>query len=321
MRNHESRIISKATFALLLGLAASLLLAAPRFSEWSAPVNLGAPINTSSADISPAISKDGLSLYLTSNRPGGFGGFDLWVSERGSREAPWMPPVNLGALINTPGWDDDAALSRDGHWLFFVSDRPGGFGGRDIWASWRPHTHDNFGWQTPINLGSGVNSPFSDLTGTYFEDDETGTPKLFFASDRPGGPGASDIYVSELTADGTFGPATLVPELSSPSREMRPAIRHDGLEIFLWSGAFGSEDLVVSSRPSVFDAWATPTNLGAVVNTAAREATPYLSADRRTLFFVSNRPGGEGLGDIYVTTRSRLTGEDDESGRRKTARR
>lgn len=61
----------------------------------------------------------------------------------------------------------------------------------------------------------------------------------------------------------------------------------------------------MSTRPSVFDPWATPTNLGAVVNTAFREATPYLSADRRSLFFVSDRPGGEGSGDIYVTTRSK----------------
>jgi hypothetical protein len=220
--------------------------------------------------------------------------------------------VNLGPSVNTPGFEDGPALSRDGHWLFFNSDRPGGFGGPDIWASWRPHRHDNFGWQTPINLGSGVNSPFRDVGATYFEDDETGTPKLFFGSDRPAGIGASDIYVSELTADGTFGPAMLVPELSSPVADQRPAIRHDGLEIFLFSGTFGSEDLFVSTRPSVFDAWATPANLGAVINTAFRDIQPSVSADRKTLFFASTRPGGQGLGDIYVTTRSRLTGEDDE---------
>jgi hypothetical protein len=213
-------------------------VASSRFSDWSAPVNLGPPINTPFGDVGPAISKDGVSLYLFSNRPGGFGGFDLWVSERGSSDAPWAPPVNLGPLINTPASEQDPALSRDGHWLFFVSDRPrGGFGATDIWASWRPHTHDNFGWQTPVNLGPGVNSPFADVGPAYFADDETGTPKLFFASGRPGGVGASDIYVSELTAGGTFGPAALVPELSSPSRDLRPAIRHDGLEIFLWSGA------------------------------------------------------------------------------------
>lgn len=279
-------------------------VASSRFSDWSAPVNLGPPINTPFVDAGPAISKDGLSLYLMSNRPGG-SGFDLWVSQRGSRDAPWAPPVNLGPMINSPGFEDAPALSRDGHWLFFVSDRPGGFGARDIWASWRRHTHDNFGWQTPINLGPGVNSPFADVGPAYFEDDETGTPKLFFGSDRPGGVGASDIYVSELTAGGTFGPAMLVPELSGPDRDARPAIRFDGLEIFLHSGSFGSEDLLVSTRPSVVDAWETPTNLGAVVNTAARDLQPYLSADRKSLFFVSTRPGGEGLGDIYVTTRSK----------------
>lgn len=278
--------------------------ASSRFSDWSAPVNLGPPINTPFVDVGPAISKDELSLYLMSNRPGGFG-FDLWVSERERRDAPWAPPVNLGPLINSPGFEDAPALSRDGHWLFFVSDRLGGFGGQDIWASWRPHTHDNFGWQAPTNLGPGVNSPFADVGPGYFEDDETGTPKLFFGSDRAGGVGASDIYVSELTADGTFGPAMLVPELSGPDRDSRPAIRADGLEIFLHTGAFGSEDLLVSTRASVFDVWETPTNLGPVINTAFRDLQPYFSADRKSLFFASTRPGGEGLGDIYVTTRSK----------------
>jgi hypothetical protein len=279
-------------------------VASSRFSDWSAPVNLGPPINTPFVDAGPAISKDGLSLYLMSNRPGG-SGFDLWVSERERHDAPWAQPVNLGPLINSPAFEDAPALSRDGHWLFFVSDRLGSLGGRDVWASWRRHIHDNFGWQTPINLGPGVNSPFDDVGPAYFEDDETRTPKLYFASDRPGGVGTSDIYVSELGADGTFGPAVLVPELSSLDREGRPAIRFDGLEMMLHSGPLGSEDLLVSARRRVFDGWGPPTNLGAVVNSAARDIQPYFSADRKSLFFASTRAGGQGLGDIYVTTRSK----------------
>src|SRR5437773_4240357 len=86
--NHGSRITSKAIFALLLALGASGLLAAPSFlaaqgfSEWSPPVNLGPTVNTGFIDAGPALSKDGLSLYFNSNRPGGYGGNDIWVSQR-----------------------------------------------------------------------------------------------------------------------------------------------------------------------------------------------------------------------------------------------
>lgn len=296
--------------AVVLSGGLPLLMAdAKPFSDWSAPVNLGPPVNTPFVDVGPAISKDGLSLYMMSNRPGGSGGLDLWVSRRATADASWGAPVNLGPTINTPAAEDGPALSRDSHWLLFRSDRPGGLGGSDIWASWRPHTHDDFAWEAPVNLGPGVNSPFNDSGPTFFEDGETGTPKLFFASDRPEGAGAADIYVSELAPDGIFGPAIRVPELSGPLADSHPSIRHDGLEIFLFSGAFGSEDLWVSTRPTVFDPWAAPTNLGAVVNTAFRDIQPYVSADRKHLFFASNRPGGHGLGDIYVTTRGTSTGK------------
>src|SRR5438034_6176124 len=75
--NHGSRITSNAIFALLLALGASGLLAAQGFSEWSPPVNLGPTVNSGFIDAGPALSKDGLSLYFNSNRPGGYGGNDI----------------------------------------------------------------------------------------------------------------------------------------------------------------------------------------------------------------------------------------------------
>jgi len=78
--------------------------AAPRFSDWSAPQNLGPTVNSTSSDIAPAISKDGLSLYFASNRPPPprvGGGFDIWVSQRASVDSEWGTPQNLGPLINT----------------------------------------------------------------------------------------------------------------------------------------------------------------------------------------------------------------------------
>jgi hypothetical protein len=293
---------------LIVVLPTSQPGAAPKFSNWGVPTNLGPTINSSFDDFGPAISKDGLSLYFTSNRPGGFGNsFDIWFSQRPTKDDAWGPPVNLGAVINTEASENVPALSRDGHWLFFNSSRAGGFGGaQDIWASWRVHTHDDFGWEPPINLGAGVNSVFVDVNPSYFENDKGGAPLLFFTSNRPGAAGF-DMYVSQLAPNGLFGPATLVPELSSPAQEQRPSVRFDGLEIFFHSDRPGSvgNDLWVSTRGRVIDPWSTPVNLGPTVNTASSDQQPYIAADRQTLFMASNRPGGVGRLDLYVTTRTK----------------
>ena len=124
MRSLKSRAASKATFALLITLAAPLLLAAPRFSDWSPPVNLGPSINSDFNDAGPALSKDGLSLFFSSGRPGGMGGNDIWVSQRASREDPWSEPVNLGPTVNTAFNEDVPSFSRDMHTMYFNSDRP-----------------------------------------------------------------------------------------------------------------------------------------------------------------------------------------------------
>jgi hypothetical protein len=321
MPNHESRIKPKMAIALLLGLGGSLLLAAPRFSEWSPPVNLGPPINSEFNDAGPALSKDGLSLYFNSNRPGGMGGNDIWVSQRASRNDPWGEPINLGPTINTSFNEDVPSFSRDGHFMYFNSDRAGGFGLRDIWIARRAHTQDDFGWEEPVNAGSGVNSSFTEAGAGYLENDdadgdgeEPGTPLLYFGSTRPG-PGFSDIYVSTQAEDGLWGPAVLVPELSSPLDDQRPNVRFDGLELFLFSnrpGGFGLADLWVSTRRTTLDAWSAPVSLGATVNGPNVDQQPFISSDRKTLFFASNRPGGVGNLDIYVTTREKLRVGDDE---------
>ena len=304
---------------LVGGMLAIVVAQAPsafaqKYSDWSAPVNLGPVINSAFNDQQPAISKDGLSLYFTSNRPGGLGGFDMRVSQRASVDDPWGSPVNLGPTLNTASNEGNPAFSRDEHLMFFQSDRPGGLGGIDIWVSSREHTYDDFAWQTPVNLGAGVNSAAGDNAPSYFENDESGVPQLYFASNRPGGLGALDIYMTDQTADGSFGPAVLVAELSGPGGDSRPSIRHDGLEIFLQSdraGTTGGLDLWVSTRESTLDAWSTPVNLGNTINTAFLEQNPYLSSDGTTLLFSSDRPGGFGGPDLYMTTRTKLRGNSD----------
>src|SRR5882724_9550949 len=299
---------------LVLVMAQAPSANAQKYSDWSAPVNLGPVINSTSADQQPAISKDGLSLYFTSNRPGGLGGpFDMYVSQRASVDDPWGSPVNLGPTVNTTFDEGNPAFSRNGHFLFFQSKRPGGFGLIDLWVSTRNYTHDDFDWQLPVNLGPGVNSAADDNGPSYFENEEDGAPQLYFGSSRSGGLGAADIYVSEQMVDGSFGPAVLVTELSSTSNENDPSIRHDGLEIFFHSNRIGSIgtalDLWVATRESTLDAWSIPVNLGNTINTTFFEQNPYLSSDNKTLLLTSDRPGGSGGLDLYMITRTKPRGQ------------
>lgn len=304
--------------------AASLgsLLAAdepPRFSEWSEPVNLGPVVNSSFLETDPFISKDGLSLFFPSGQGrGGLGRRDLWVSRRASTGDPWGPPEHLGPTVNSAGQENAPTLSLDEHRLFFASTRAGGAGGEDLYVSRRHDKRDDFGWEPPVPV-SGVNTSADETDVTFFEDGATGVIVAYFASNRPGGPGLDDIYASWLQEDGTFGPAVLVAELSTPFNDRQPAVRRDGLEIFLGSdrpGTFGNSDLWVATRASTADPWSAPVNLGPVVNSPPRppdveqanDFRPTLSFDGTVLYFASAfRPGNvSDMFDVWVTTRSKL---------------
>jgi hypothetical protein len=298
-----------AALIVLAAVLAPFPTAAQKFSDWSAPVNLGAVVNSSATDAVPAISKDGRSLYFNSNRPGGSGGNDLWVSQWDDATGAWGSPVNLGSIVNTAGIEAAPALSRDEHRLFFHSNRSGNM---DIWVSYRTHTHDDFAWEPAVNAGPGVNSVFEESMGGFFEgDDDDAVPQIFFASNRPG-LGGFDLYASTVLTDGTFGPATLISELSSAAADPGMRVSHTGLEAFFFSGrpgGRGGQDLWTATRETVLDSWSAPVNLGAVVNSATIDQGPYLASDRKSLFFGSDRPGGFGGTDLYVTTRSKPGGK------------
>jgi hypothetical protein len=296
---------------ILLTVLVSYTSAQPNFSDWSAPVNLGAVINSTAEDASPALSRNRLSLYFHSARTGGLGLTDLWVSHRDSEEEPWGVPINLGEIINSTSDDLMPNLSRDGHRLFFVSRRtgsqpnPAGVVGFDIWVSYRDHVHDDFDWQPPVNLGPPVNSPAFDQSPFFLDNEEVGVPQLFFT--RTVAP-QNDLFVSNLLPDGTWSAPAPVSELNSASNERGISISFDGLEAFFMSNrpdGIGLQDLWTATRESVSDPWSAPTNMGALINGTVLDADPHISSDRETLFFASSRAGGYGGQDLYMTTRTK----------------
>ncbi|OLB51774.1 MAG: hypothetical protein AUG74_02185 [Bacteroidetes bacterium 13_1_20CM_4_60_6] len=288
----------------------------PEYGPWGTPANLGPVVNSPYNDQHPAISKDGLSLYISSDRPGGLGGIDIWVSQRASVDDPWGPPEDLGPNINSAGNDLAPTFTPDGHQIYYHSAGRGGCGLADLFVARRHDRRDDFGWEPAENLGCVVNSAYADAGPTYFEDEVTGITTLYFTrqNNPPTSDQGFDIYATtRIGDDGEFGPAVLVPELSSPFRDTRTTIRRDGLEMILSSGrpgGSGSEDLWVSTRASTLDPWGTPVNLGPVVNSSAFDGAPALSFDGTTLYLFSERPGGFGKRDLYVTTRERLRGPD-----------
>lgn len=167
---------------------------------------------------------------------------DILVAKRTSTSENWGTPQKLGPAVNTPANENHPFVTIDGHWLYFASTRPGGFGRNDIYVSRRQNKREDLptdpsgGWQEPVNLGAGVNTTFGDRAPFVFEDEETGVTTLYFDSNRPG-LGGFDIYASTLQPDGSFGPAALVTELSTSSNDEEPMISRNGLVMYFISEA------------------------------------------------------------------------------------
>ena len=280
---------------------------------FSTPTNLGPTVNSSSYDYDSCISADGLLLLFGSSRTGGSGGADLWMARRTTINDPWGESVNLSLTVNTPYDDTDPSLSTDGLSLFICSNRPGGFGGRDLWLTTRATIDSE--WGTPVNLGSGISTSYdegdpcisADGLSLYFCD--YGYP---VTRPRPGGLGGGDIWVTtwDSEADQWGSPVNLGTPINTSFHEYGPSISADGLMLFLHSnrpGGSGDHDIWVARRARRNDPWEEPTNLGPNVNSPTNDMFPTISFDGRWLYFSdfiwtlpgSVRPGGLGRADIW----------------------
>ena len=198
---------------------------------WGEPLNLGPMINSSSNEEGVSISTDGLTLYFSSNRPGGQGGWDLWVTTRATKNDPWEEPVNLGPMVNSSANEAAPFLSADGLQLYFMDWgvlRPGGYGKIDIWVTTRTTRDDE--WGIPVNLGPPVNSSAHDKHASISADGLA----LFFCSTRPGGYGGGDLYVTtRVSTDEPWGePANLGPSVNTSGWDEMPNISVDGSTLY-----------------------------------------------------------------------------------------
>jgi len=296
------RICLATVMAFLLGAGAR---SADADLTFGTPTNLGPPVNSSYVEAFPSISADGLMLYFTSDRPGGYGDVDIWVTRRPTIVDDWGTPENVGPPVNTSRSEYCPCISADGLELYFGSyNRPGGYGGRyEIWMAKRPTRND--AWGMPINLGPPVNTPQLSTDGLEL---------YFSAFNRAGGYGTDDIWVTRRATknDPWEPPINLGPVVNSSASEDHPFLSADGLALFfsgdrgqplhpLRPGGFGNVDMWVTTRSSISEPWGTPVNLGPIVNSTSLDGGPVISPDGFTLYFSSERPGGFGgvWGDIY----------------------
>jgi hypothetical protein len=236
-----------------------------RREAWEEPVPL-ATINTRSFhERNATLSRDGLLLFFSSDRPFGFGGLDLYVSQRANRsdDQGWSTPVNLGPNVNSAGADVGPAYVEDEGGetvLYFTSNRPAapGFGAADIYVS---RLGPDGTWGSAV-LVTELSSPSGDARPAIRGDGL----ELLLHSNRP------------------------APPPSCPAESPTPS---------------GGQDLWVSRRASVADRWSCPVNLGPVVNSAANDLQSALNDDAELLFFSSNRPGGYGSDDLWTSERER----------------
>jgi len=217
----------------------------------------------------------------------------------------WSDPINLGPVVNSSSLDANAALSPDGHTLYFVSNRPGGLGNNDIWASHRSCL--TCPWETPYNLGAPINSAAGEGAPSLSENGQL----FFFFTTRSDGFGSADTYVSHRISSGPDGdvwgePVNLGPDANSASTENGSYYTREGPDAVVYFNRVvaGSTEIykVVVSNDGV--------PLGPAVavdelnDPAAADQKVAIRSDGHELFMSTTRAGGFGNLDIWRSTRS-----------------
>lgn len=162
--------------------------------NWTKAMNIGPEINTASHDASIGLSPDGQKLFIYKTNSDAYGG-DIYQSHLDG--TMWSTPVKLHKEINSGNWEPSASLSSDGNYLFFASNRPGGYGGRDIYVSKKLPDGE---WGMARNMGGIINTKYDEDAPFIHPDGKT----LYFSSKGHENMGGFDIFRSELQDDGLW---------------------------------------------------------------------------------------------------------------------
>lgn len=212
---------------------------------WGAAQRLFSPINTSSNEATIGLSPDGQKIYVYKDSNGG----DLYYSTLTGETWAGLTPFN--DEINSKDWETHITVSSDGNSLFFVSDRPSGMGGKDIY---RCVKLPNGKWSKPLNLGPKINTKY-DEDAPYLHPDGK---KLFFASEGHNSMGGLDIMYSEIGVDENENmtwstPTNLGVPINTPDDDEFYAPTVDGKHAYFSSarevGGFGDHDIYIADLP------------------------------------------------------------------------
>jgi len=305
------------TTVLLSVLVVAFVIPQLAFADFT----FGEPVRTSvriNGDYdSRCFSYDGLEMYIDGMLAGGQGAYDLWVLRRASKDEDWGAPENLGAAVNSPSLDGMPCIAADGLSLYFCSDRPHGDNSTwDVFVTTRPSKNDP--WGQAVRMGPEINGSGGSTFGVWITPDNL---ELYIASWRSGGYGNRDIYVSRrATTNDPWGNAVnLGPIVNTTYVEGLFSLSPDGLLLLFsesWGttgarpGGYGLSDLWMARRATLSDPWQAPVNLGSMVNGPGQDCAPRISADGRTLYYLSQRAGGWEHWEVSIDPILDLNGDD-----------
>lgn len=280
-------------------------------------VNIGHSANSEWRDYAPVLNEDETLLIFTSRRREGnlnpnvdednIPFEDIFISRKVDGE--WSEAENIGDIVNTPYHDSNLALSADGEQLYLYKDVNDG----DIYVS---HRKDDDTWSIPEPLSDKINSSFKENSISISPDKQL----LFYASDRPGGHGGIDIYVSRKDKKGEWSKSeNLGPAINTEYDEEGPFIDYDGKTLYFSSQGrkgMGGHDIFKSEYDSVAGEWSEPVNLGYPINTPDNDVYFVSTKDGKRGYYASVRSDGMGYTDIYMVS----IPENDEATQKLAAR-
>ena len=233
------------------------------FNTWTSPIRLGENINSEYSEGALSVSLDGCNVFFAScHRPDSYGGCDIYYSSL-INDTLWSPAYNLGDIINTKYWESQPSISADGNLLFFVSNRHGGYGGKDIWMTRK----QNNSWSSPINLGPSVNTSSDESTPYLHYDNKT----FYFASKGHKGLGGFDLYVAHIDSVGGIHDITnLGYPINSHYDESGLIVSKDGLTAYYNTNKNKNLDIYSFELPLEFQSNRVATINGQVIDSISR---------------------------------------------------